>query len=66
MFPKDRSEIQKRIDKLFWAPYSSQTITLSNICRQLAFAEGGICFFFIKPAGYQPMISQDIGFTLNF
>ena len=40
--------IVKAIKENFWNVYESHTIILSNICRQLAFAEGGICWFYIS------------------
>jgi len=48
MFTKDNNEIQNKINSAFWDPYHSQTIILSSVCRQLAYAEGGICWIFIK------------------
>lgn len=32
----------------YWDAFDFSTATLSNICRQLAFAEGGICWFYIS------------------
>lgn len=41
-------QIRKKIKEQFWDHYATQGSTLSNICRQLAFAEGGICWFYIS------------------
>lgn len=42
------NEIFNAIKHNFWSVYESHTVILSNICRQLAFAEGGICWFYIS------------------
>jgi hypothetical protein len=46
------NEIFKAIKENFWSVYDTSTIKLSMICRQLAFAEGGICWFYILPSSH--------------
>ncbi len=41
-------EIFEAIKSNFWAVYDTSTTKLSTICRQLAFAQGGICWFYIS------------------
>lgn len=45
---KLNDEIFSAIKVNYWDDFNFSTATLSNICRQLAFAEGGICWFFIS------------------
>lgn len=56
-------EIFNTIKKNFWSVYESNTTILSNICRQLAFAEGGICWFFKTPAS-QSCFSNEVSSIL--
>lgn len=58
---KHNSEEQKEklyeyVDKHFWSIYNRDTTTLSNTCRQLALAEGGICWVIIS-SNYPSLIS---------
>lgn len=46
------NEIFKAIKENFWSVYESHTVILSNICRQLAFAEGGICWFYMSDVNH--------------
>ncbi|MBI2786454.1 MAG: hypothetical protein HYX60_09210 [Legionella longbeachae] len=39
---EENEEFEETINKKFWSVYSNNTSNLSSICRQLAFAEGGI------------------------
>jgi len=48
---KNNDEIKDKIKSRFWLVYNKNTSTLSSICRQLAFAEGGICWFFLTFEG---------------
>lgn len=60
-----REEIEKTISENFWEVYLKNTSTLSSICRQLAFAEGGICWFFLKFDNNEK-ITSDIKIILIF
>lgn len=60
---KEKDEIKAAINEEIWSIYDSNTTTLSGICRQLAFAEGGICWFF-KSSTCQ--LSPDVIFILKF
>lgn len=53
--------IQDAIDEKIWSIYNSNTTALSNLCRQLAFAEGGICWFFKLP---NTPLSPEVKITL--
>ncbi len=53
MTDKNQSEITHAIDEL-WNEYSLNTDSLSKVCRQLAFAEGGLCWFFKTPQSTFP------------
>jgi hypothetical protein len=44
-----KNDIASAINEEIWSIYNSNTQTLSNICRQIAFAEGGICWFYKLP-----------------
>ncbi|GGI92293.1 hypothetical protein [Legionella impletisoli] len=57
-------KIESAIKDKFWNVYGNNTARLSGICRQLAFAEGGICWFFLSnpSAG----ISLDLKIILTF
>jgi hypothetical protein len=48
--------IRSKIKEKFWDEYKFNTITLSTVCRQLAFAEGGVCSFFRLSDGKLPTI----------
>jgi len=61
--PLKENEIKTAINEEIWSIYDSNTKILSGICRQLAFAEGGICWFF-KSSSCQ--LSQDVIFILKF
>lgn len=50
----------------FWDVYESSTTKLSNICRQLAFAEGGICWFFITQKYALSCSTNNISWILIF
>ncbi|HVE44789.1 MAG TPA: hypothetical protein VNC84_06620 [Gammaproteobacteria bacterium] len=63
MPPKERGEIEATIDEEIWSVYDSNTKIFSAICRKLAFAEGGICWFFKSQANHLP---PDIIFILKF
>lgn len=58
--------LEEEIRKKFWNPYSNNTSTLSNICRQLAFAEGGICWFFFTAGKKLQILTLDIKVILLF
>lgn len=58
-------KIEKSISENFWEVYGNNTAKLSSICRQLAFAEGGICWFFMKPEN-QGVVTTDIKIILLF
>ena len=60
------NEIFDAIKINFWSVYDTSTTKLSNICRQLAFAQGGICWFYIsQPCQLSsPKISSSIFFYL--
>lgn len=60
---KEKDEIKAVINEEIWSIYDSNTTTLSGICRQLAFAEGGICWFFKSPTC---QFSTDVIFILKF
>lgn len=62
---KNVKEIENEISNKFWNVYSRNTTTLSSICRQLAFAEGGICWFFLR-VEQLPKIPLDIKIILMF
>lgn len=48
--------LEHRIKELFWDEYKKSTSTFSSICRQLAFAEGGICWLFKTQGQKLPLI----------
>ena len=58
-------DISKAITENFWSIYSLSTATLSNVCRQLAFAEGGVCWFFKYPTN-QACFSENITSILMY
>lgn len=62
---KNNEKIKKAISENFWEVYGKNTAKLSSICRQLAFAEGGICWFFLKPDN-PDKIPMDIKIILLF
>lgn len=37
-------DVQEKINDLIWSTYAKDTAAFSSICRQIAFAEGGICW----------------------
>lgn len=59
-----KNELEKVIKEEFWEVYHKTTSKLSNICRQLAFAEGGVCWFFLKECGQS--LPLDIKIILTF
>lgn len=62
-----KERLEEEIRKKFWTAYSNNTSTLSNICRQLAFAEGGICWLFLTIGGKNlQIIPLDIKVILLF
>lgn len=63
MLLNERSKIKTAIEKEIWSVYNSNTSILSGICRQLAFAEGGVCWFFKSPTG---QLSAEVIFILKF
>ncbi|WP_454784687.1 hypothetical protein [Legionella sp. WA2024007413] len=63
---QQKEEIELEIHKKFWAVYSDNTKTLSSICRQLAFGEGGVCWFFIQEAYFSFEIKLILTFLLLF
>lgn len=42
----EKKNDQEEIDQKFWVIYDKNTKMVSVICRQLAFGEGAICWFF--------------------
>lgn len=63
---KTKEKIQNKIDDMFWSVYGNNTSTLSSICRQLSFAEGGICWFFMKVNDDKTIMTTDIKIILIF
>lgn len=61
-----KEEIQKAINDEFWDLYTKNSSTLSSICRQLSFAEGGICWLFLKPGCPGYIITPDVIIILIF
>lgn len=61
-----KEEIEKNIKEKFWDVYASNTSSLSSICRQLAFAEGGICWFYIQNSYIPIGIKVILTFLLMF
>jgi len=59
-----KQEIENEINNKFWEVYADTTSRLSSICRQLAFAEGGICWFFLTDNTHR--LSLDIKIILIF
>ncbi len=64
--PQIKDEIEACIKEKFWDIYASNTGDLSNICRQLAFAEGGICWFYIQDSSFTIEIKIILTFLLGF
>lgn len=61
----NEAKVKTKINVTFWDNYAKNTATLSSICRQLSFGEGGICWFFLKQE--QPSnIPLDIKIILTF
>jgi hypothetical protein len=46
--PKEKEDLYKYIDKTIWSIHQRDTKILSNTCRQLALAEGGMCWVIIS------------------
>lgn len=63
---KLKENIETSIKEKFWDVYASNTGTLSSICRQLAFAEGGICWFYIQDSSFTPSIKLILTFLILF
>lgn len=61
-----KNEIEDSIKNKFWDVYACNTSSLSSICRQLAFAEGGICWFYIKDSHFPMEIKLILTFLLLF
>lgn len=59
-------EIEETINNKFWNVYSDNTSKLSKICRQLAFAEGGICWFYINNKHFSIQIKLTLTLLLLF
>lgn len=59
-----KEKIEKVIEENFWDVYGKNTSMLSSICRQLAFAEGGICWFFLRSENSQ-QITLDVKIILT-
>ena len=63
---KLKEKIEASIKEKFWDVYASNTGALSSICRQLAFAEGGICWFYIQDSSFTIEIKLILTFLLLF
>jgi len=63
---EQKEEIEREINNKFWAVYTKNTKTLSSICRQLAFAEGGICWFYLQGSNFSIDIKLILTFLLLF
>lgn len=64
--PKIKEEIEASIKEKFWDVYACNTSSLSSICRQLAFAEGGICWFYLQNSTFSIEIKLILTFLLLF
>ncbi|WP_412754905.1 hypothetical protein [Legionella donaldsonii] len=62
----EKEKIEEAIKNKFWTVYNNNTSKLSSICRQLAFAEGGICWFYISNDSFPFEIKLILIFLLLF
>lgn len=62
---EELERIESTIKEKFWNVYGNNTARLSSICRQLAFAEGGICWFYLSKSS-SVGISLDLKIILTF
>lgn len=63
---KTTKKIEKKISDTFWKPYDINTICVSQICRQLAFGEGAICWLFKEPNQTLIVFPESIIWALTF
>lgn len=56
---ENANKIKSAIDEL-WGEYIVNTTILSTVCRQLAFGEGAVCWFFKNSSGNLPIDIKNI------